>query len=843
MAQSVSHGRDDDRSEGGEIDVRALGRGVWRRKLWIVVPTVLAALAALVFVQLSSPMYRSGALVLIENREGAAPRSGAERDQALPDEQAVASQVQLIQSRDLVRRVVKSLDLANDPEFGERKPGLLSRLLGAVGLGGQAQTQPFNERVVDRVARNLSVYPVSGSRVVGVEFVSTNADSAARVVNGFVDAYLDIQRDAKRETNRQASQYLADEIASLRGRVGDAEERVEAFRAKAGLLVGTNNTTVAAQQLGDTSNQLSTSRTQQAESQAKADMIRSVLRQGRPAEALDIANSELVRQLSQRRSELAAQIASESRTLLPQHPRMRELTAQLAGLDQQVRSEAEKLARAFENEAKTAGARVAALSKQLDGLKSTAATANGQEVQLRALEREARSQRDLMEQLLTRYREASARENPEALLADARVISRGAAATEPYFPKKGPTIALAALGAFMLALFSVAAAEIFGGQRRPADAPPPLALGGDTPAFGRLRGPMTPAAPQPGPASAAAAPNAPAKASIAPPAARAIADDRPGDPREGGRPSSGNVAALMAAAAAAPTTGTPSRTGPTIPAASPSASAPEMAVPTPPASPPPSVATEVASAAAAAAAAPASAQPAAAPPSPAQPAPSPVSSQSAPKSPLDRPPARQNTIECADATLVSALARQLAAMPTGDGALRILTTGAVPDLGVATVAAKLAATISESGRRVVAVDAAGGTRNGEEGPGLAELLSGEATFAQAIHRDRGSRVHLVPQGAEPFDRLDPAARSRLGLVLEALALTYDFVMITTPSGPGGAEPFAAHCSAAVLVSNAGAADAVTVEAHQRLKATGIDDVVVVLITDGGGTPGGRSLAA
>ncbi|RXF75128.1 exopolysaccharide transport family protein [Hansschlegelia zhihuaiae] len=795
MAKSGAHHRDGEASESGEIDLRALGQGIWRRKFWILGPALLAAIAAIAFVQISAPLYRSSALVLIENREGAAP--GGERGLSLPDEQAVASQVQLIQSRDLVRQVVKSLDLSKDPEFGPKGPGLISKILGFVGLGGEARSLPMNERVVDRVAANLSVYPVSGSRVVGVEFVSQNADSAARIVNGFVDAYLDIQRDSKRETNRQASQYLSDEIANLRGRVGEAEERVEAFRAKAGLLVGTNNTTVAAQQLGDMSNQLSTSRTQQAEAQAKADMIRTVLKQGRPAEALDIANSETVRQLSQRRSELAAQIASEGRTLLPQHPRMRELSAQLSGLDEQIRSEADKLARAFDNEAKTAGARVSALAKQLDQLKTTAATANNQEVQLRALEREARSQRDLLEQMLTRYRETSARENPEALLADARVISRGAAATEPYFPKKTATVALATLGVFVLALFVAAAAELFGGGRRSReiDHGPPPALG-EQPAFGRLQGPM----PSSGPPTPAPEPQA----------------GRDDDPKPDlPKPEEAKTAPVLASASAvapepvAPEAPEPSKTAPG--ARSSAGAAPAVAA--------------VATAAGATAAA--------------RPSPAKLS----PATSLGRPTARAATIEFADAALVAALARQLAAMPTGDGALRILTTGATPDLGVASVAARLAATISESGRRVVAVDAAGGARNGEEGPGLAELLSGDATFAQAIHRDRGSRVHLVPQGAEPFERLDPAARSRLGIVLEALALTYDFVMITTPSGPGGSDAFAAHCGAAVLVSNAGAADAVTVEAHQRLRANGIDDVVVLLITDGGGTPGGRSLAA
>ncbi len=754
MAQSGARDLDVSRAAdgGGEIDLRALGRGIWRRKLWILVPTILAALAAVAFVQLSAPYYRSSAMVLIENREGAAPRSGAaDRDVPLPDEQAVVSQVQLIQSRDLVRTVVVAADLEKAPEFSQA--GLIERALRAVGLGRHGSSQSQTERVVDRVAENLSVFPVTGSRVVGVEFVATDPDLAARVVNAFVDAYLDVQRGAKREVNKQASQYLADEIANLRGRVSDADERVEAFRAKAGLLVGSNNTTIVAQQLGETANQLSTSRTQQAEAQAKADVIRSVLKQGRPAEALEIANSELVRALSQQRSQLAAQIASEGRTLLPQHPRMRELQAQLDGLEKQVRGEAEKLARAFENDAKTAGGRVAALTRQLDQLKTTSAAANSQDVQLRALERDARSQRDLLEQMLTRYREASARDNPEALLADARVIAKGSAATEPYFPKKVPTVLLVTIGAFALSLFAAAAAEVFGAQPRgyEGDAVPPPAL--RTTPRERLRGPET-VEQEPAP-DVQAAP-------ISPPRPVTQAKDAPAAKAAGDSPADDELAAAPAAAAK-------------------SADA-------------------------------------------------------------EKPRSKPAAIECADATLITSLARQLAAMPRDGGALRILATSSSPGLSVSSVAAQLAATISEQGRRVVAVDAAGGGA-GDPEPGLSDLLTGDTTFANAIHRDNGSRVHFVPRGSEPFDRLEPAAQSRLAIVLEALALTYDFVMISAPGGPGAADAFAPFCAAAVLVSNAGSADAATVAAHDRLRATGIDDVVVLLVPDGDGSPKGRAVAA
>ena len=76
----------------------------------------------------------------------------------------------------------------------------------------------------------------------------------------------------------------------------------------------------------------------------------------------DVANSELIRRLSEQRVTLRAQLAEQSSTLLPQHPRIKEMRAQIADLDQQIRAEGERLVRSLENEAKVAGARLETLS-------------------------------------------------------------------------------------------------------------------------------------------------------------------------------------------------------------------------------------------------------------------------------------------------------------------------------------------------------------------------------------------------------------------------------------------------------------------------------------------------
>ena len=103
----------------------------------------------------------------------------------------------------------------------------------------------------------------------------------------------------------------------------------------------------------------------------------------------------------------------------------------------------------------------------LDQLKTGAATANDAGVELRALEREASAQRDLLDTYLRRYREAVARQRGDFLPADARIISRAAPAVDPDFPRKVPMTAAAAVAVLLLAIAFVLIRAI---GERPADA-------------------------------------------------------------------------------------------------------------------------------------------------------------------------------------------------------------------------------------------------------------------------------------------------------------------------------------------------------------------------------------
>ena len=451
-------------AQAGELDFLAIGQALARKRSWIIVPTVLAAVLSITAVNMITPRYKSEVRILIDGRENIFLRPNGERaeDRNALDAEAVTSQVQLLLSRDLARDIIKKNRLAELPEFDPVLRGFspLKSLLALIGIGRDPLSLTPEERVLDAYSERFAAYAVDKSRVIVIEFQSRDPDLAAQVANSIADGYLVLQQGARRDQAKSAGQWLSGEIESLRKKVADAESRVEDFRSKSSLFVGTNNTTLSNQQMGELNTQLNNARALKSDAESKARLIREMLQTGKPIESADVLNSELIRRLSEQRVTLRAQLAEQSSTLLDNHPRIKELKAQLADLDRQIRDEASKLSRSLDNDARIAGGRVESLNASLDQLKKLASSANGQDVQLRALEREAKAQRDLLESYLAKYREATTRENIEAAPADGRIISRASVSNSPAYPKKLPIVLIATLATLMLATGTIVTGEL-----------------------------------------------------------------------------------------------------------------------------------------------------------------------------------------------------------------------------------------------------------------------------------------------------------------------------------------------------------------------------------------------
>ena len=504
-------------SEGAEreqaIDLGRLVAGIRRRRRWVIWPTILALVASTVFVLVVSPRYTGVAKLLLEDQESyfTKPDKASGMDPASTiDQEAVQSQAEAVGSGDLARKAIDKLGLGTNPEFNPDRDGKV------------------DQRLVDKFLSRLTVFPVPRSRVLQIEFVSRDPDLAARGANTVAEVYLQSLTEAKASAARTASTWLSGKIEDLRAKVADADAKVEDFRAGSGLLAGANGQTVPAQQLSELNAQLANARSAEAAATAKAELLRRLETEGRLDEAPESVADESMRRSVEQRAALRAQIAEASRTLLPLHPRMKELNAQLAGLDSQIRDAAAKNVRVFENDARLAADQVASLSAAIKEQSRTVATGNADDVRLRALEMDAKGARDQLESYLQKYREAAARDADSGAPANARVIATAEPPRTPTFPKVWQTILLATLAAFVVSIGVAAAATLAAGETEAAGTAaaisPARELAAGAASFPRKTGP-DPNPPEPLAPAAASQPLKPAdEAAIEPSQSDALAE-------------------------------------------------------------------------------------------------------------------------------------------------------------------------------------------------------------------------------------------------------------------------------------------------------------------------------
>jgi len=422
------------------------------RRQWRIAALSVAVflLLGIVYLLLAAPKYSASTDILIDQDNSRILYQGSALERTVEDEARILSQVEVLTSDKVGLAVVDKLKLDQDPNFMSAPAGPLQmvrstiRAVTSIFSSSPSDTASEDElrrrAALQNIQRNLIVERLNRSYVLNIRFTWSDPVLAARVAKGVAEAYLADQLNAKYEATRLAGGWAQQRMKDLQQEALKSDLAVQKFRAENGLIAASGKL-VSEQQLSELNSQLIVARTETAAAQAKYQRLQSVIDSGQPdaivAGTLDSAIVNDLRSKYLEASRLASEIAEKAG---PEHIQVKRLRNSMEEYRKLIFDELGRIAKSYSSEYQVAKSREDALRNIVTDATGISADANETLVQLRELERESESYKDLYQKFLQRYQESLQQESFP--VTEARIISEAAVPQETSGPKKSLVLAL-----------------------------------------------------------------------------------------------------------------------------------------------------------------------------------------------------------------------------------------------------------------------------------------------------------------------------------------------------------------------------------------------------------------
>ncbi len=441
--------------ESDAIDLRQIQDFFFRR--WQVILTTAAVVAVVTYVVLLAvtPRYTGTAQVLLDPQKDKLFGAESIIPELSLESGNVDSQISVIRSTNLLRRVVEKTHLTQDVEFGQpAAPGLFALFTAwfknrpAVEklppTPADAVIPPDILRAIGRLRSALDVTRVQRTYVISISVTSEDPAKAARLANAVADTYVVDQLDARYDAAKRASVWLAERMEGLREQVRQSEEAVAKFRREHNLLTTTSETklTISEQQLSELNAKLVAARAEAAEKRAKYEQAQHVQSSGGNIQAIpDVVRSPVISQLRAQQAEYARKVADLASRYNDNHPQVIDTRAELRNIEHSIGAEVARIITNLKNDADVAKAGEDSLQHSLEQVSGSSGLDSDVGIKLRELERVNAANKTLFESFLSRTK--ITQEQSTFQEREARVISPATRPGAPSFPRKPLVLSLA----------------------------------------------------------------------------------------------------------------------------------------------------------------------------------------------------------------------------------------------------------------------------------------------------------------------------------------------------------------------------------------------------------------
>jgi capsular exopolysaccharide synthesis family protein len=304
------------------------------------------------------------------------------------DRAAIDTQIGILETDALATQVIKDLQLDKNPKFAGRVD------------------QPGNEdRLVKSFHNSVTISKVKGTRLIEIKFRSTDPKLAADAVNELANAYLDQFYKSQFQASTQISEFLTDQLKELQSKVEESQQKLVNYQKENGIFGLDDQHNIVTSKLEDLNRELTAAEADRVKKEVNYRLARS----GQPELIARVGPDpdNLISKLRAQEADLENQIAQSSFQLGPAHPKMGELSKQLAQARDSVKAEVRRIAEHITYEYKSAVERESMLRNALEAQKQVADKLNANALQGNILKHEFETNRKLYEDLRQKQKEVS----------------------------------------------------------------------------------------------------------------------------------------------------------------------------------------------------------------------------------------------------------------------------------------------------------------------------------------------------------------------------------------------------------------------------------------------------
>ncbi|HYX22930.1 MAG TPA: polysaccharide biosynthesis tyrosine autokinase [Thermoanaerobaculia bacterium] len=341
------------------------------------------------------------------------------------------TQYELLQSRGLAERVVKSLDLMEDPAFN---PAAAARK-----DGGRGPTAEDDDAVLgalaEQVRGGLSVSPVHSTQLVQLSYTAASPEFAAKAANAFSEAFIDMGVEDRYATAGKASTFLGTQIETLKKEIQDKETQLQAFSRRTDIVTLDPATNVVLKRLEVLNGSLMEAKRMRIEKEAQYHEATT----GPKENVADSLSGGMVTELRKEVLNLQRDYDTKLKTYKPDFPEMVTLKAEIEKSQQHLTDVVKELSEKARSVAaanyQTALRQEQALDAELTTLKGQAIDQSSAAVGFTNLKVEIQTRRDLLNELMHKQSETEvAVRLQDTRQSNIRIIDKALVPGGPFRP-------------------------------------------------------------------------------------------------------------------------------------------------------------------------------------------------------------------------------------------------------------------------------------------------------------------------------------------------------------------------------------------------------------------------